>query len=482
MSKQWTLTLAALGLGAMLVLAEDTARTALDKASKALGNVNSIQYSGTGTAGTLGQSLTPASPWPTLKITSYSKTIDYATESSREEVTRTQEEPPSKGGGAPFAGEQKQVNLSSGHLAWNQPGGQPQPAAAAADERELQIMLTPHGFVKAALANNATAKKGKGGTEVSFMVNGKFRITGTIDAQGMVTKTETWLPNPVVGDMPIETVYSEYKDFGGVKFPAHIIQSQAGYPVLDLMVSGVQANVANAALTVPDAVRTATAPPVQVASQKMADGVWFIGGGTHNSVLVEYNDYVAVVEAPNSEERSLAVMAEVHKLVPNKPIRYLVNTHHHWDHSSGIRTYVAEGATVITSAGNKAYYEAEWKKPRALAPDKLSQNPKKANFIEVKDKYVLTDGTHRLELYPIQGDTHNATIMFGYLPKEKILIEADDFTPPAPNGPPLVPLAMGFGNNLYANLQRLNLSVDTIAPLHGRVVPFSDFPKALGKS
>jgi glyoxylase-like metal-dependent hydrolase (beta-lactamase superfamily II) len=471
-----------LALAATLVWAAGT--SAVDKANQALGaaSLNSIQYSGTGKAGTLGQSLTPTSAWPTLNITTYSKTIDFPSQSSREEMTRVQEEPPAQGGGAPFAGEQKQVNLSSGQYAWNQPGAQPQPAAAAADERQLQIWLTPQGFVKGASANHGVEKKVKGGTEVSYTVNGKFKVSGVIDSQGLVTKTETWLPNPVLGDMLVETDYADYKDFGGIKFPAHIVQKQGGYPVLDLTVTKVQPNVSGAALTVPDAVRNATAPPVQVTSQKLADGVWFLAGGTHNSVLVEYKDYLAVVEAPNNEERSLAVIAEVKKLVPGKPIKYLINTHHHFDHSSGVRTYVAEGATVITSAGNKAYYEQAWKAPRTLAPDKLAQNPKKASFIEVKDKYVLTDGSRTLELYMNHGDTHNATILMGYLPKEKILIEADDFTPPAPNGPALVPLAMGFGNNLYNNVRKLNLDVDTIAPLHGRVVAFSEFPKALGKS
>jgi glyoxylase-like metal-dependent hydrolase (beta-lactamase superfamily II) len=416
-----------------------------------------------------------------LNVTTYTRTIDYPSQSSREEVVRTQENPPAKGGGAPFAGEQRQVNLISGPYAWNQPGNAPVPALATSAERQLQILSTPHGFLKQAMVSNATAKKTKAGTEVTISAIGKYKVVGTIDGQGLVSKVETWLPNPVLGDMSVETTYTDYKDYSGVKFPTHIVQKQGGYMVLDLTVNNVVPNAPNAALVAPDVVKSAAAPPVRAESQKLADGVWFIGGGTHNSVLIEYKDYLAVVEAPNSEERSLAVIAEVKKLVPNKPIRYLVNTHHHWDHSSGIRTYVAEGATVITSEMNKAYYEEAWKRPRLLEPDNLSKSPKKAAFITVKDKYVLTDGDRSLELRLTEGDTHNAGILFGYLPKEKILIEADDFTPPAPNGPALVELAMRFGNNLYENLQRSKLEVQTIAPLHGRVVPFTEFPKALGK-
>ena len=473
----------ALGLLAGVASAQD-AKTVIQNAQKAMGDVKSIRYSGTGKAGGFGQNWNSTAPWHPTVITSYTRTIDYPTRSSKEELTRTQEDPPARGGEAPFAGEQKQVNLVSGQYAWNQPGNTPQPAIAAADERQLQIWLTPYGFLKAAADNNATAKSGKEGgkkvTVLMFMI-GKNKITGDIDDQNLVTRVETWIPNPVLGDMPVETTYSDYKDFGGVKFPTHIVQKEGGFATLDLNVTDVQTNVQNAALEAPDAVRQATAPRERVVSQKMADGVWFLGGGSHNSVLIEFKDYVAVVEAPLSEARSDAVIAEVKRLVPDKPIKYLVNTHHHFDHSSGIRTYVAAGATIITNEGNKAFYEKAWNEPRTLDPDRLSQNPQKAKFITFKDKYVLTDGTRSLELYKTQGDNHNEFLSFGYLPKEKILIEADDFTPPAPNGPALVPMAMAFGNNLYDNLQRLKLDVDMIAPLHGNVATMADMKKALGK-
>ena len=96
---------------------------------------------------------------------------------------------------------------------------------------------------------------------------------------------------------------------------------------------------------VPANVRTT---PTTVKSEKTADGVWFIDGDSHNSVLIEMKDYLIVVEAPLGDDRSTAVMAEVKKLVPNKPIKYLVNTHHHFDHSGGIRAYAAEGVTIVT--------------------------------------------------------------------------------------------------------------------------------------
>jgi glyoxylase-like metal-dependent hydrolase (beta-lactamase superfamily II) len=457
-------------------LAAQDAKGVLQTATKAMGDVKSIQFSGTGQFGALGQAYSPSSPWPVNNITAYTRTTDYGSKSSKEEMTQVEPTPIRKGGAAPFAGEQKQVNLVSGQYAWNQPGNAPQPALAAAEERQLQIWLTPHGFLKAAMENNATAKKGKGGTVVSF-TEGKFKVNGTIDSQGLVTRTETWLPNPVLGDMPVETTYSAYKDFNGVKFPTMIVQKQGGYPVLDLAVTDARANV-DLNLPVPDAVRAAKLPPVNVVSQKIADGVWFMGGGTHNSVLVEFPNYLVMIESPLNDARAMGLIAEAKKLVPNKPIKYLINTHNHFDHAGGVRAFVAEGATVITQEMNKPFYEQAWKAPHTLDPDQLSQNPKKATFITFKDKYVLADGGRSIEVYRIEGDTHNAGMTMVYLPKEKILSEADDFTPAAPNAP--FPGARSHAGlvNLYEVLQRMKLDVVTVAPLHGTVAPYSELQKA----
>jgi glyoxylase-like metal-dependent hydrolase (beta-lactamase superfamily II) len=466
--------LAVLLLCSGLASAQD-ARTVLQSATQAMGDVRSIQYSGTGHNNALGQAYTPNTAWPETNVTSYTRTIDYASRSAKEELTRIEQTPPIRGGGAAFAGEQRQVNLVSGQFAWNQPGPAPQPALAAASERQLQIWLTPHGFLKAALENNATATRSQGGTVVSFTM-GRFKVNGTIDGQNMVTKTETWIPNPVLGDMQVETSFSGYRDYNGVKFPAAIVQRQGGYPVMDLVVTGVQANV-ELALPVPDAVRSATPPAVTVQSQKLGEGLWFIGGGTHNSVLAEYPNYLVIIDGPLGDARSLAVIAEAKNLVPNKPIRYLINTHSHFDHAGGVRAYVAEGATIITHEINRPFYEQAWRAPRTLEPDRLAQNPRNPTFLTVRDKYVLTDGGRSLEIYHREGDNHHAGMLIVYSPREKVLMEADDFTPPAANAPPLPPRAKGFTVALYEHVQRLRLEVTTIAPMHGTVVPFAELQK-----
>jgi glyoxylase-like metal-dependent hydrolase (beta-lactamase superfamily II) len=229
-------------------------------------------------------------------------------------------------------------------------------------------------------------------------------------------------------------------------------------------------------LPVPDAAKTTAPPPVRVTTQKIADGVWFLAGGSHNSVMVEYPTYLVMIEAPLDEARSLAVISEARKLAPNKPIKYLINTHHHFDHSGGLRTYVAEGATIITNEINKGYYEQVWKSPHTLEPDRLAQDPKKPAFITVKDKYSLADGERSLEIYHLVGDTHNPGIMMVYMPKEKILVEADDFSWPA--GTRAGPRYHANNVNLYRNIQQLKLDVKTIVPLHGEPVALSELQKA----
>ena len=484
MSKKASIIFAAV----MLVGCSRTAKNVADDVGQAIGanNVKSIQYSGSGYIYAIGQSYQPTDRYSKFNLKSYTRLVDYEKSASRDEDVRTQFEDPPRGGGVqPVIGERRAVAFLSGDSAWNVgANGAPAPAPAAVEERQVQLAITPHGWVKAAAAaTNPTMESktedGKQMTEVSFTLKGKYKVTGFVDGQNLLEKVDTWIPNPVLGDMLVETTYSDYKDFSGVKFPTKIVQTQGGFPVLELNVSEVQPNAA-ANIEVPEAARGATPPPVKVESQKLGDGVWFLAGGSHNSALVEFKDYVAVVEGPLDEERSLAVIAEVKNLVPNKPIRYLINTHHHFDHSGGIRTYVAEGATIITHEMNKPYYEKTFAMPRTLMPDKLSQNPKEAKFETVTDKKVLTDGVRTLELYAVPTG-HNAGMVIAYLPKEKVLIEPDLFTPPPPNAPPRAAVSP-YTQSLQESIDRLKLDVRTIAPLHGRVVAVAELRKALKKT
>src|SRR6516162_2085755 len=166
------------------------ARAVLQSADDAVGasKVNSIQFTGTGRISYLGQNFTTADDLPRVDLKSWSQTIDYGSNSAKEEMVRVQGNNPARGGGAgfPITGEQRSTTLVDGNYAWGlNPQGQPQAQNDQAEARQFLIWVTPHGFLKAALAdpNAAVTDRefvGAGRTlhVVGFTTMGKYRATG----------------------------------------------------------------------------------------------------------------------------------------------------------------------------------------------------------------------------------------------------------------------------------------------------------------
>jgi glyoxylase-like metal-dependent hydrolase (beta-lactamase superfamily II) len=440
--------------------------------------LQAVQYSGTGATFPLGQAPGPGAPWPRFKVTKYVAAVNYNASAMREELVRVDVESPPHGGGAgpynpatgqggirPIPGEQTQTQTRD----------------AGTDVGLLQIWMTPHGFLKAAAANKATVETTNVGRKlrtVSFTALGKYTLRGTINDRNLVERVETRIANPLLGDMLIDAAYSDYKDFSGVKFPTRIVQRQGGHPTLDVTVGDVQPNSAAAFAVSGSAQRTAP-PAVRMEAQEIAGGVWFLTGGAPLSLLVEFNDHFVVIEAPQDDEHTNSVIAEVKRRAPGKPIRYLVNTHLHFDHSGGLRGFVAEGVTIITHRLNKPYLEGILKNPFQINPDRLARAPRTPVIEEVGDKRVLTDGSRSLELHHLRGNLHNDALLIAYLPKEKLLIQADAFHP-RPGAAPLASPSP-FTVNLLENIQRLNLDVAQLVHVHGGVDPFAALVKAAGR-
>ena len=439
-------------------------------------DLNSIQYSGTGSTFAFGQAPSPGARWPRFDAKTYSVAVDYRTPAMRLEIVRAQgEHPPLGGGGQPFAGDQRTVQVVSGTYAWTEGGAQPAPNPAAVSERLRQLWLTPHGLVMAAVRSGATAAA----NTVTFPIEGR-NATVTFTDDNLVERVEYLMPNSVVGDVPVEVTYSDYADFGSIKFPRHIVEKQDGFETLDITITEVMPN-AGVSLSVPaNVTQTAApaAPGVQV--EKVGDGLWSVNGSGTRSLAVEFADHIVMLEGPTSEARSIAANAAIRTAVPAKPIRYVVNTHAHYDHAGGLRTYVAEGITVITHEGNKAFFEQAWARPRTVEPDALSSSPKPAMIETVGDKRVLSDGSRTIELHHLKDSGHNTATLIAYLPKERILMYGDGYNPPPGDDPRTPDRSPEYGMQLYENVQRLKLNPARIAPVHGRVVPFENMKIALG--
>ncbi len=454
----------------------------ISSASRAIGvaQLKTVQYSATGFDFALGQAPNPATPWPKFIDKSYTRAINFDTPASRMDRVRMQGENPPRGGGQqPVAGEQpqNQTIIVGADTPWAQ---------------QLEIWMMPHGFLRAAAARNASVEAkivgGKKYAVVTFVGDNKAKVNGYINDRNLVERVETWIDHPVLGDMPFEAIYSDYRDAGAAQFPMHIVQKQGGYPILDLTVSDVKVNVP---VTIqapqgrggaPAAAAAAPNPPAQ--SEKLGDDVYLITGG-YAVIAVGFKDYVTLVECGQSEPRALAVIAETKRLFPNKPIKYVINTHSHFDHSSGLRTFVAQGATIITHQVNKAYLEKVLSLPHTINPDKEQEVRKKPIVEGMGEKRVLTDGTHVIELHHLRNFLHHDGMIVAYLPKEKVLLEADGYNPGAVTATPLDPPSP-YPLSLLENIQRLKLDVQRIVPVHypadNRVVTMTDLTRWVGRT
>jgi glyoxylase-like metal-dependent hydrolase (beta-lactamase superfamily II) len=454
--------------------AAQDAKTVIANASKAIGadTLKTIQYSGSGTEHSFAQAYDATSGWPAFEVKTYTRTINL--EMPAWQIQRVNGEQPADRRGGGNAGQANQVVIINPNTPW------PQMA---------DYVSTPYGFLRTAATMPASVRTqtagGKKFSVVSFTAPSKARVNGFINDQNLIEKIETWVDTPLTGDTLLETTYSNYKDFVGVKFPTKIVQKQGGWAILDLNVADVKPNVA-ANIQAPQGRgrggEGGGGGPQPTTSMKLGEGVYSILPA-YAALAVEFKDYIVVFEAPQSEERAIAIINETKKVIPNKPIRYVVNSHWHIDHSGGLRAFVAEGATIITHQMYKPWLEKALNNPHTLNPDKQEQAKKKVRIETMTEKKVLTDGNRVLELYHQQGNWHTAGMVFGYLPKEKVLVQADGFNPPAQAGAQAVSRHAG---NLMANIQRLKLDIETVVAIHypadGRKVPFAELQKAVGGS
>jgi glyoxylase-like metal-dependent hydrolase (beta-lactamase superfamily II) len=438
-------------------------REIVDSAAAALGGrdrllaVKTLVVEGEGRQWNLGQDMTPDAAGQTFTV-SFRRATDVSAGATRTEQTRT----PNFNyfqGPAP----QKRTFGVDAEMAYEiRPDGSagraPEPAAR---DRRLEIYHHPITIVRAALdpaARLGNPRTTGGERAVEVTTPGGLKFTLAIDGTtALPTRVVSMTNNAVLGDVALETSFAEYGDANGLKVPAKITTKVDNFTIADSRLKttvDADAGQVTAPASLPKGAGIEE-PPVNVTAEPVA---------------IEFADHIAIVEAP-SESRTLAVIAKARELRPGKPATRVINTHHHFDHSGGIRAAVSEGLTVVTHEGNAAFFKDLAGRSRTIAPDALTKNPKALNVEPVGDELVLKDAMREVHLYHIAGNPHSDTLLMAYLPRERLLIQADTFSPGSAVQP--------YAANLLDNVRKRNLRVERVVGVHGGVVPFAELVKAV---
>jgi glyoxylase-like metal-dependent hydrolase (beta-lactamase superfamily II) len=299
-------------------------------------------------------------------------------------------------------------------------------------------------------------------------------------ASGLPARIRTLDYDNIWGDVTYDLVLSGWQTFDGVKVATSRKYELNGRPVVDVKVTDVKFNAPVAAdrLAIPEAFKTgaskpATAVPYQWVMRRqfigtymdsdavthdtrgsqglrlveLAPGVQHVTGGTHHALLVELRDHLVVFDAPVGDVQSKWVLDAARAKYPNKPVKFIVLTHHHMDHAGGLRAYVAQGATLVVGRGAAEHYRRVLASPFTRNPDLAAKDLKGTEIIEVADKHVFSDGQREVHAY-LLDNPHAAATLIGYVPAARLGYVTDIWSPgagPLPNAitPPLAALVAG---------------------------------------
>ena len=454
----------------------------VNDAAAALGGASRIQsvktlvMEGEGTQGNLGQDMTPDATGQTFQVATYRRAIDVAGGRARTELTRTPNF-------QYFAGQmpQKLVQGVDGEVGYNVAanGTATRTPNVVASDRRVEIYHHPITSVRAALDPGSTVSNPRsedGQSLVDVRTANGVMFTLAIDSgTKLPARVISTSDNTNLGDVVVETAFADYRDVGGLQLPTRLTTRTDEVMTADLRVTKQAIDGDAGDLAAPAAAASAAPmtgpPPATVTVEELAPRIWYLAGQSHHSVLVEFDDHLTLIEAPQNDTRALAVIAKARELRPNKPLTQLVVSHHHFDHSGGVRAAMSEGLTVITHQRAAEFLEEAGKRPHTVVPDALARNPKSVNVEGVEGERVLMDKSMTMNLYTIEGSPHSDSMLVAYFPRERLLVEADVYTPGAAVAP--------YAPNLLENIRKRNLRVDRIVPLHGKVVPFSELVKVV---
>ncbi len=312
------------------------------------------------------------------------------------------------------------------------------------------------------------------------------------------TKVVTLEDDPIHGDTQVHVLFNDWRKVNGVYFPFSVIHFLHG-EVIEEKRAYVNTNLkfSMQPLLIPKNATYSSNPDehslgwqssqwflrmhafgiphynrhLPVNFTEIEPGVYHVTGSTHNSLVIEMNDYIVVVEAPLYEERSKAVIQEINDRWPDKPIRYIISTHAHDDHIGGLRAYAAQGAIIVTSNVSKAVVNEILSAHHMIRPDELQLNKNKVNLELVSENKTISDNNRSIEIFPVKN-SHSNDMLAVYLPKEKILLDSDLYSPRSVPPPFKI-----YSKELLDFITQSGIDVETIAGTHGTFGPLSDLQK-----
>jgi glyoxylase-like metal-dependent hydrolase (beta-lactamase superfamily II) len=434
--------------------------------------VKTVVIEGGGVNYNLGQDMKPEAATQTFAVSEYTRQIDVANGRQRVQQTRTPKF-------AYFQGPQAQTQVLGldGDIAFNvNPAGQASRLAALGErDRRTDWFHHPITALRAVTLPETTVSSVR---TIGTVRQADFKLrdvewTMTIDAAGLPLSISSRSYHPNLGDVVMTTTFAEYQETNGLRLPARITGKVDDFTTYELKATKQAVDAPLGDLAAPAAVAKPVTPaPPNVTAEPIGQGAWLLGGGSHHSVLVEFGDHLMLIDAPQSEARTLAVIAKAKATVPNKPLTELVTTHHHFDHTAGLRAAIAEGMTVITHAGNKEWVENMARRPHTIQQDVLAKNVSRLNVETVDAEREFTDQSMTVMLYHVAGNPHSDTMLMAYLPRQRVLVQVDAFGSGSAVNP--------YAANLLENIQTRKLAVDKIVPLHGAIAPFAELVKVVG--
>ncbi len=316
-------------------------------------------------------------------------------------------------------------------------------------------------------------------------------ITLWLDAQTAVpARSEGIADDALEGLVGTETAYSDYRRIGGILVPFHAVTTIGPHVTSDLTYSEIRLDThPDATLFEPvaGAIRGPEigGPPAALALDTLGRDVYYVKAIATSSIFfygtmfVVFDDYVMVIEAPLSDGVSQVVIAKIHEIAPGKPIRYVVPTHYHIDHTGGIRGYVAEGSTIVTTPGNRKFFEQVASVSHPLFQDRLSAQPRPAIIETFRGSRVFSDAHHRVELYEVGPTPHVDEIVFAYLPESKVAFVSDLFLVSFMGklGP-----AESLNHVFYDKVRQLGLNIGTIGGGQGGVGTWDELARVIAES